>query len=501
VFTFSGGSFRSVKAQTMSKRPAWLVLKLFFIFIMAVIGGLVGLGLSRELRPNPAALPLPHHIAKHPGGVSLRLAMVHDVIHERFPLHGPAYYEERNRRARESLPKEEAKVAEGAIQPESYWNLIDDLAVGLARQRQYAEAVTIMRDKLARQVALTLTGKDLYSSYANLGTFLILWQLDEGFADKVKAKERIRESIHLVHESIRVKPDAHFGREIWQEVLEEFLLASLDNPQLLLEFDMIGDRLNAPVDPREPRVLTDAIEWGRGQSQFAQWFLEKPESETGDRASLRMRFRAAIKQVGAEEGWASAVKTSQTAAAPFDEPTLGIIGMWRYGAGANPHFALALGEIMLRVGQRYIAWCAYERAVLVSEGMGPGEIRTGFVRHCRERQQLIEEQLPPAEVARLRPRFQQELAFGQAYQQAYQKYEEDRIRAGASLDDPTFYDAFHAKHGPIASPVGEEDRFVTTREGLERVSVPLVVFLAGLSAFITGLLLRIGSRRGKGSRQ
>ena len=43
---------------------------------------------------------------------------------------------------------------------------------------------------------------------------------------------------------------------------------------------------------------------------------------------------------------------------PFDEPALGIIGMWRQGGGANPHFALALGETMLRVGQRYIAWCA-----------------------------------------------------------------------------------------------------------------------------------------------
>ena len=49
------------------------------------------------------ALPFPHHIPKTPGGVSLRFAMVQDVIHERFARHGRAYYAERNRRAREDL--------------------------------------------------------------------------------------------------------------------------------------------------------------------------------------------------------------------------------------------------------------------------------------------------------------------------------------------------------------------------------------------------------------
>ena len=40
-----------------------------------------------------------------------------------------------------------------------------------------------------------LSGRGFYSTYANLGTFLILWQMAEGFADPPKAKERLREAV------------------------------------------------------------------------------------------------------------------------------------------------------------------------------------------------------------------------------------------------------------------------------------------------------------------
>ena len=43
-----------------------------------------------------------------------------------------------------------------------------------------------------------------------------------------------------------------------------------------------------------------------------------------------------------------AVASSHFVPVAFDEPTLGIIGMWRLCGGAHPYFALALGETMLR---------------------------------------------------------------------------------------------------------------------------------------------------------
>src|SRR5262245_47804261 len=79
----------------------------------AALGGFLGLlmGGCYDVIPGPKPFassweedhPLPHHVPKYADGVSLRFAMVHDVIHERFPRHGKVYYQERNRRVRQEL--------------------------------------------------------------------------------------------------------------------------------------------------------------------------------------------------------------------------------------------------------------------------------------------------------------------------------------------------------------------------------------------------------------
>src|SRR5207253_1322106 len=94
--------------------------------------------------------------------------MVNDVIHERFPKHGPDYYQERNRRAREAL-----KGVNGSSSPREF-ELLDDLAVGLEMAGEHDAAIQLVRDKLKRQLALNLPRPQLYTSYSNLGTFLIL---------------------------------------------------------------------------------------------------------------------------------------------------------------------------------------------------------------------------------------------------------------------------------------------------------------------------------------
>jgi hypothetical protein len=94
----------------------------------------------------------------------------------------------------------------------------------------------------------------------------------------------------------------------------------------------------------------------------------------------------------------------------------------------------------------------------MSEQFAPAPEAQHFLRdHCQKRQAAIERSLPAKEVAELRSRFESELAFGEAYQRDYQAYEEEKIKSGADLNDPHFYDAFHAGRGPIASPVGPEE--------------------------------------------
>src|SRR5208337_5232490 len=96
--------------------------------------------------------------------------------------------------------------------------------------------------KLQQQQEQGYTGRDLYTTYANLGTFLIHALVLRGFADAEKAKESLREGLDYILLSIKVNPEAHFGREVWQAVAAEYMIAVIDNPKLLLQYDMVGNR-------------------------------------------------------------------------------------------------------------------------------------------------------------------------------------------------------------------------------------------------------------------
>jgi hypothetical protein len=471
-----------------------LTLPLFFGLIGLILGAVITWGESAPSQDH--AYPLPHHVPTYPGNLTLRFAMVHDMIHERFSHHGPDYYRARNQTVENSLGKEPTEKGNLA---EQYLQKLDDRGVGLEFLGRHEEAVALMWNKLKLQERLGYQGRDLYSTYANLGTFLILWQLSEGVTDVPMAKERIGESVQWIHKAIEVYPQSHFGREKWQVVLEEFLLAVLDKPELLLKYDMVGNRLDEPLNPERAKCCNEDAWKPRGPWPMANAPANQAEEylQAPDAGELPLALRGFITTVGAAGGWSAAVKTSHTAPAPFDEPALGIVGMWRMGAGANPHFALALAEIMIRVGQRYIAWTAYERASRLADHFWPdATIRDAFVAHCKARQQLIEAGLPDDWDA-VRARFEKELQFGQNYQKEYQEYEARRLAEGASVEDPHFYDAFDASHGPVATPVGQEDTLVVSREVHNSSHWLGAIFFAGLFAFLAafGIWLLLGRKR------
>jgi hypothetical protein len=435
----------------------------------ACLGGFIGFVASfifqtwslSSWKERVHVLPLPHHFPKYPDGIRLRFAMVHDVLHERYARHGKDYYDERNRQVNVTLK------GQGADFPptEKNFALLDDLGVGLDSIGDHDGAVRVLRDKLKRQLAKNYSGRQLYTTYANLGTFLIHGSAQQAIQGNAASKQQLREGLAFIKKAIDVNPQAHFGREIWQAVIVEFTLAAIENPGLLLKYDMIGDSLSQAVDPGKCRSY---------QEMWSFWGRDADPAKDSRPAEV---YRNQITNVGGEADWEKDVHSSQPKPVPFDEPTLGIVGMWRLGGGANPHFALALGEIMTRVGQRYIAWCAYERA-------------TRLVEHCRKRQQLIAEQLPPLEMSGMLARFEAELRYGMEYQKAYAAFEADQIRAGASIDDPHVYDAFHAQHEPIESPVGEADRFVGSKPQIDGINPAPIVLFAGIFSLATALFLR-----------
>ncbi|MCH8922797.1 MAG: hypothetical protein IIA67_06575, partial [Planctomycetes bacterium] len=80
------------------------------VLLTAIIGALVGLVLGYlghlSLRPVHVQVPPPHHWSKQPEGTSLRFAMVHDTLHQRYFKHGKAYFEHPNRDSRSASENE-----------------------------------------------------------------------------------------------------------------------------------------------------------------------------------------------------------------------------------------------------------------------------------------------------------------------------------------------------------------------------------------------------------
>ena len=503
--------------------------RLFLIAVTATVGLFAG-GLVSSVvyaLPQPAKypflaerVPLPHHVPKYAGGVAFRFAMVQDVIHERFAKHGAAHYRERDRLTRE-------KLQALPIDDPKRFPFYDDLGAGLDRLGRSDEAVAAIREKLALQQKQGLAGRDLYTSYANLGTFLIHGSAKQAAAGDASARERFREGVALVRKSVEVNPEAHFGRERWQAAIAEFLLAAMDDPALLTRSDCLGNSLDLPVlqmMDRESnwtvtgfgRPFDPAFSQGKVDDALPEFFLPGTPLDQASLWTELSPIREHITRVGAEWGERFGAVPSNTIPAPFDEPMLGIIGMWRQGGGANPHFALAVGETMLRVGQRYIAWSAFERASRLADRYSGDEAMHKFLRdHCRKRQSEIELSLatrtrdsqpasPRVREDDLRAKFVAELAYGEGFQRAYQDYEAAKISAGASINDNHFFDDFARRAEVIASPSGSEEWYA--RVPRKKINIYIrdhirayAVFGGGLAAFATALLLRRFRSRSRGA--
>jgi hypothetical protein len=482
---------------------------------LGFVAGFIG-ALSSHKPPNPddypslaEHVPLPHHVPSQPKGAAFRFAMVHDVLHERFPKHGHAYYQERNRQTRANLAKLAPNDPAG-------FPLTDDLATGLARLGQPEEAIALMRAKLARQQAMKFTGVDLYTTSANLGTLLVYTHFLKASAGDAEAVKQFREGVGLIRKSVELNPGAHFGREQWQAAFAEFLLAAMEKPDVLKTFDFLGNRLDLTVREILDREMnwtatgygraTDRVFNGNGRDRAPAFFSSDVQLDQPSLWPELQPIRVYITKVGAETGWEQVAVPSHRTRVAFDEPMLGIVDMWRQGGGANPHLALALGETMLRVGQRYIAWTAYERAAKMADRFWPDRALQQFLReHCILRQDEIETNFrrhsPPSEKETgdsLRSRFNEELAYGEAYQREYQRYEAEKIAAGAKITDEHFFDAFHVNREPIASPVGAEEWYVHVpphkmHDAAIRRALAWGLFAAGWLAMMAALALRLGA--------
>ena len=485
----------------------------------------------------------PHTLPRIEGATGLRMAMVHDVVHQRYPHHGQAWYSERVRRDRERLAQ---FPTDPALAPSiEQLQVMDDLVAGLDRIHRSDEAVAIAERQLSllqahypnpldtppdptatlaaalmveEAVALEAIDDAWYRCHANLGTVLVHANMRKAIAGDASARAGVERGWQHVISSLAIKPHAHFGREAWQAIAIRFILAAIDEPELLTSYTLTGRRLG-DLEP-DPKELVDfqgpTTRYGASMMKggVLQTLGQAVTPDLVTQAGLDPEFLSLIgfdREQASELAWTTG----------FDQPTLGVVGMWIYGGGPNPHFAMALGQLMERVGQRRIAWACYARAQAMQERWWPdATIRSALVSHAQERQQAIAAAIAedivkdiaegrPGENAAgssadlpgtsaeeihhsLQAAYEQELALGTAWQAARHAYEAEQIAAGHALDDPHFFDAFQAEHGSIVSPVGRADQVTALRGRDLDIDTIWRLSLASASAALTIMLALAG---------
>ena len=201
-----------------------------------------------------------------------RFPDAHELIVGQFTRHSNVYYLWRI--------EDRCKVKIEDRTPAQY----DDIAVAYDKIGQSEKAIQTIHDKIKRW-----PDQLEYESQANLGTFYIHnGQYEQGVKHIAKA--------------IEINPEAHFGREIYQQLLVEYIIQQkqLEN----------GDKL--PMNQEEFRL------------------------------GYRLSFSTFVqKQLNFKEG---------TEHQEFQKAVKGILGMMRFGHYDSPYLLEALGDLLLSGG-------------------------------------------------------------------------------------------------------------------------------------------------------
>lgn len=295
-----------------------------------------------------------------------RFPGVGELIAGKFLRHSEAFYRWRIQDRLTRLEGEPENVG---------W--LDDLAVAYDKVGEHEKAIETIRRKDAIRPGL-------YETEANLGTFLI-------------HAGRLEEGLVHIRRAIELNPDAHFGREVVQQRLVEYVLEVRGAGHAGLPLDQRscaeGTRavLNQPdlegrmLHPRRPYLCS----------------FRKPNGFTAFAASHGLTVEAALK---------------------------GVMGMMKFGNARSPVLLEALGDLLLmsrarRRDAKLLAARAYLRASYEVQDEG-----ARAVYRAKALLALTGHRRPT--LRRLESSFRRELARAERYSAGIQRNEERWIRRG-----------------------------------------------------------------------
>ncbi|MBO6515541.1 MAG: hypothetical protein JJ975_03230 [Bacteroidia bacterium] len=212
-----------------------------------------------------------------------------ELLSGKFLRHSPEYHYWRIRDREKRIEKHPEKIS-----------LYDDLAVSLSKIGDDTRAIKVIKTKDS-------IAPGLYETYANLGTFYIHnGQLDKG--------------IVAIDKAIEINPEAHFGREIYQRHVAEYVLKQSTSGKVHLP--MSRDHFIPHSEYREAQVRSNFYTF------LDQKIHGKNQTPTGYDYHGRMTQ---------EE---------------LDLATLGVLGMMKFGNHNSPILLEILGDLLLNDGRR-----------------------------------------------------------------------------------------------------------------------------------------------------
>lgn len=297
-----------------------------------------------------------------------RFPEAHEMIAGMFVRHAPVYYQWRIE-DRQSTPIEQRTPAD-----------YDDIAVAYDKLGQSDDAIATIRAKMQRWPS-----EGRYESEANLGTFYIhAGDFEQGL-------------IHI-EKAIQINPEAHFGREVYQKLLVEYVLAvrAADG----------DDALPLRKDP------------GLAYSIGAE-----PEEPAEERPAYLSTFPAFVLYMRATP------RSEQDA--ELGRAVQGVLGMMRFGNPDSPILLEALGDLMLAGSFEGDAKMLASRAYLKAYYETDDADASAAYRVLAERAVAEQEHV---ELARVEADLKQEIAQGEAFFAQIEADETAWAQAGKDLD-------------------------------------------------------------------
>ncbi|MEZ6104956.1 MAG: hypothetical protein R3B96_02290 [Pirellulaceae bacterium] len=319
---------------------------------------------------------------------------------------------------RHSQPFYEWRVADRQRRLEQTPNdvaLLDDLAVAYEKLGQHDRAIEVMKRKES-------IAPGLYETRANLGTFLIhAGRYDEGLAE--------------IRRAIEINPDAHFGRELYQQLLVEYAMSR-----------RVDDVLAMPL----ATVAARESIWG--PQGFASFVLDQRRIDREDQEAVEAELDAALK---------------------------GVLGMQRFGNHDSPVLLEALGDLLMAKGPssdaKRLAARAFLRASYETEGDAAAAYRA-LAQESLSMQTIHPRTQDELRLPELEREFRKELQAAERWYRELEQNERRWIERG--LDPEAEYDKLY-REDPTVGLAPIEGSTPGRRRGLS----PIVTSVLG-AAFV-----------------